>query len=508
MQRYTTPALTARLKKAWRAVFPADASRPSLLRKARVLCSLQVAERGRQRLLDRVVRDLTADLVREVQDGEIDAVGFKLWNGDGVAGAAAMARALKQACPEVRVFGGGPHVDMFMNMILEHFAGFDAAAYGEGEETIRLLAEQGGDPRAYSGIPNLLYRDNGEVRQTAARLVDDLDALPLPVYDPDVYPAMRGDEKLKLIVLDESRGCGNHCAFCIHPVKSHHRQRVKSIPRLMQELDALHDRHGLTTFRFAGSCTPYTLLNAFAAEVVAQDRDIAYTSFAHVRESARANFRQLKQSGCRSLFFGVESGSQRLLDAMRKGIKLTATETALNGARDAGIFTVGSLIYPAPGEDDASTQETLSLVKRLRPDAVVVQPPLVMPRTDWFDDPQRYGIAFHDRAAYLETALLWKAKPFLPTAFWSPAPVSVDGRSFRKMLGVTMRFARQLEDVGFPVAISDDTYLMGDCLDRDVVEFRNQTREAFYTGDTPVVQALVNELNRRVQQRAPRAGGS
>jgi radical SAM superfamily enzyme YgiQ (UPF0313 family) len=328
--------------------------------------------------------------------------------------------------------------------------------------------------------------------------VADLDDLPLPVYDPEIYPSMRGDEKIRIIVVDDSRGCRNHCAFCFHPVKSSHRLRVKSIPRLMREVDSFERGLGIRTFRFAGSCTPYSLLNGFAAEVRRTGRKLAYTSFAHVRGIAEADLQALRQSGCLALFFGIESGSQRILDLMRKGVHTEMIAEALRKAKEAGIFTVGSLIYPAPGETEATAAESLALLARERPDALSIQAPIVIPRTDWCEHPEAYGIAFRNRDHYLAAGLRWKLNLLLPPMFWQDLPVRIDGRTYKQVLRETGRLVREAERLGFVTGASDDLYLMSVRSGMDLPAFRDASRPAFFAGDTPAVRALVPRINASV----------
>jgi len=372
---------------------------------------------------------------------------------------------------------------------------FDAVAYGEGEETIVDLAERGGDRSALPSIPNLLFRSADGIQKTRMQMVEDLDALPTPVYDPSIYPAMAGDEKIRIMVVDESRGCKNECAFCIHPTKSNHNQRVKSVPRLLQEIDSIARETGSRTFRFAGSCTPYELLNTFAREVLAHDEKWVYASFAHIRDSDSARFDAIRQSGCVALFFGIESGSQAVLDGMHKGIQTAAIPKTIRKAREAGIFTVGSLIYPAPFDTPATRTETLDMLKLCRPDAITLQPAGVVPRTDWFENPDRYNISFADRDRYLELALRWKVKLLLPPALWSPLPVRINGTTWKKTLKQTARFAQDLSAMGLMSAVSDDTYLMSLRAGMDVRAFRDDTRLAFMAGDAGRAGELTRQIN-------------
>lgn len=495
VRRLMPDGITAPLTRLWDTLRLPPRGMAGHLKQLGALPTLYRFERLRQQALARAVTEIGGEIIRKIKAEGIDAVGFKLWNGDGLEGAGSMARAIRRECPHVRIFGGGPQVDIFMERILAAHEVFDALVYGEGEETIRALAEIGGDRDAWAEIPNLVFQRDGRIHITPERRVMNLDDLPLPVYDPDRYPAMRGDEKIKIIVIDESRGCRNRCAFCIHPVKSHQQQRVKSIPRLMREIDDLMTTYGWQTFRFAGSCTPYALLNDFAAAVGRLDRKPVYATFAHIRDSAVADFDKIRASGCVAMFFGIESGSQRILDGLHKGVQVPDIAPTIERARRAGIFTVGSFIFPAPGEDAASEQETLNLLTRLSLGAAIIQPTVVVPRTHWFETPEQFGILIRDREAYLQQALRWKAKLLLPTRFWQDLPIAINGRRYRQILKQTAGFVRQVNAGNIPTGISDDTYLMSVRAGCDITGFKDDAIRAFFTGDVAGVRRLTEAIN-------------
>ena len=498
LRRLADPSLRPRLAAAWRRLRTPESSPWARLPQLAALFALRYCESRRTRWQARVVAEIADEVVERVRARGIQAVGFKLWNGDGIEGSAVIAAAVRHACPGVRLFGGGPQLDIFADLVPATYPAFDAFVYGEGEETVVALAAAGDQPAAWASLPNLVYRDGGAVRTTPARSVEDLDRLPMPVYAPDTYPAMRGNSKIKIIVVDESRGCRNECAFCIHPVKSDRRLRLKSVARLVAELDQFGRDPGVHTFRFAGSCTPYALLNAFATEVVQSGRQVAYASFAHIRDSAEADFALLRRSGCEALFFGIESGSQRVLDRMRKGTTVAAIRETLQRVHAAGLFAVGSLIVPAPGDDDASQAETLALLAQVRPDAVALQAPIVTPRTDWYDHPERYGIRFADREAYRRQGLHWKAKLLLPPTLWTDVDVCIDGRSNREVRRLTQAFSRRLAALNLPTGISDDLCLMSRRAGQNPVAFRDEAIRAFFTGDADAVAALVDRVNAAV----------
>lgn len=147
-------------------------------------------------------------------------------------------------------------------------------------------------------------------------------------------------------------------------------------------------------------------------------------------------------------------------------------------------------------EDRESEETTFELMKQIKPSGLTIQPPLVIPRTDWFNRPEIYGIEFRrGREAFLQAGMRWKAKNLLPVAFWSPLPVWIGGRSFKRVLKKAGAFTRRCESAGIPTCMSDDTYLMGLRADMEPVPFRDATRQAFFTGDYETVLALVSRIN-------------
>jgi radical SAM superfamily enzyme YgiQ (UPF0313 family) len=498
LEHFSSASLQSRLRSAWNGVRSPETGVRASLRRLGSLARLRISDRERKALRVRFETKAASEILEFVRKRGIDAIGFKLWNGDGLEGALRMARLIRKEKPHLRIIGGGPQVDIFMQRLLGVCDCFDALAFGEGEDTIRMLSESGADPASYASIPNLLFQRDGQIVQTETRPVADLGSLPLPVYDPEIYPAMRNNEKIRILVIDESRGCRNGCAFCIHPIKSNRSLRTKDPRRLVDEIETMIARHGIRTFRFAGSCTPYGELETFASELCRRNLDVRYTAFAHVRGSETANFELLRQSGCLSLFFGLESGSQKVLDKMRKGVKASAIPTAIRRAKDAGIFTVGSLIYPAPGDTEETEEETLTLLRPNKPDAIAAQSPIVGPRIAWFETPGDFGIHFDDREAYAQAAMRWKLNLLLPPAFWKPLPVRIDGQSSRQVLARTARFVKRLEAEGFMTSVSDDTYLMSVRAEMEVSDFRDQARLAFFTGDAAAARRLVARINAAV----------
>ncbi|MBW2966134.1 cobalamin-dependent protein, partial [Candidatus Woesearchaeota archaeon] len=182
------------------------------------------------------VADVANNISNLIEKENIAFIGFKLVMGTGFESSIEIAEKVKEDNPEIPIFAGGPHIDWFRERICEVTDVFVALAYGEGEETIVRLAEYVERKRELNEIPNLIYKENGDIKITPIKRIDDLNSLAFPIYDEDVYLAMKGDNKIKIIVIDESRGCPNRCNFCIHPIKSGNKRRIKDPSKLVSEI--------------------------------------------------------------------------------------------------------------------------------------------------------------------------------------------------------------------------------------------------------------------------------
>ncbi len=341
---------------------------------------------------DRETEKIGKELCGKIEEENPLFVGFKLWNGDGFSGSVTFARMIKRFFPHIPVVGGGPHVDVFKEIIFKFFPVFDVLVYGEGERSIVRLADFFAGKGRLIDIPNLIFQEGTQLITTNEERIENLDDLPFPVYDPEVYPAMEGDEdKIKMFVIDDSRGCNNRCHFCIHPIKSG-KLRFKSPGRIVEEIKRLKSQFNTRIFRYAGSSTPTKILRKTAELILKEGLDIEYTTFGHVRGGNKEDFEILKKSGCYAIFFGIESGNQRILDeTMNKNVTVDKIRETIKLAKEAGIFVAGSLIYPTPLDDEKTREETLKLLEEVKPHSAPVQFPLITPGTEWGENPQKFG---------------------------------------------------------------------------------------------------------------------
>ncbi|MDD5584561.1 MAG: radical SAM protein, partial [Candidatus Omnitrophica bacterium] len=409
---------------------------------------------------------------------------------DGFKGSVLMAELLRREFPRLKIFAGGPVVDEGQETVLEVAPVFDALVYGDGEETIIDLVAYAQGKKTLSQIPNIIYKAEGtRIVKSPVRMIENLDDLPLPVYDENVYPSLGGNQKIKIAVVDESRGCPNRCYFCPHVEKSGGKWRLKSAQRIIREIKRLSEHYGIHAFRYAGSCTPAPVMKAVAEEIVKDHIDVVYTSFANAGISDAKSFMLLKESGLHALFFGVESGDQRLLHEVmnKKMLSPDIIRDTIRAAQHAGIFCVSSIIFPAPGETSQSRNATLELLKELYAGssggAVCAQFPGLFPGTAWYGDPARFGFKIRNPATYKEEMLEYKIKLFFPPSFWKPVPYTLDGKSYKTFSRETENFIKELDAHGILTLVTDEMALIARLLGLKPRAFRDHSRPQFFTGE-------------------------
>ncbi|MCX6355492.1 MAG: radical SAM protein [Candidatus Aureabacteria bacterium] len=461
------------------------------------LLRLMFLNKKLEKFQEKVVSAISNEIIKKIKEFRPNFIGFKLWTGDGFTGSIKIAQNIKRAYPSLRIYAGGPHVDIFGTHIFSTTNLFDALVRAEGEEVILSLTEHCIGKIELSKIPNIIYKDGVQVKINEIKWINDLNSLPFPVYDERIYPSMEGNQKIKIIVIDESRGCPYGCAFCIQPVRSGCKTRLKSPQRVVDEISRIVSSLGITTFRYAGSATPLRHAVNIAQLILKEGLNITYSAFGHIEHSCDDDYLTLRRSGCRSIFFGIESGSREILSkGFEKKIDPELTRRELKACRKAGIFTIGSIIFPSPFESDETEKETLDLLLDAKPNSVPVQFPGIIPGTRWRLYPEKYNFQINTNN-YEEKLMNYKIKLLYPPRYWSSLPYHVNNMGYRQFMQKSEEFAQKVELAGMPTNIADELVLMALKCGYQGKEkvFRDELRYSFAAGDIEFISHLVDEIN-------------
>jgi radical SAM superfamily enzyme YgiQ (UPF0313 family) len=279
--------------------------------------------------------------------------------------AAGVAASAKQMAPKLSVIIGGPHISAVPVETMERFPVFDVAVVGEGEETVLELLTALSGAKPLSEVEGIVYRDESGVRMNQRRpFLKALDTLPRPAWDmlegfPQRFsPAVFKTRRLPAASLVTSRGCPNKCIFCDRSVfgASCH---VFSAGYVVDMMVELYEKFGVREFCFEDDT--FITFKARLVEICQRLIDlklgISWSCLGRVNQVTEENLLLMKRAGCWQISFGVESGSQEILENIHKKVTLQQIRHALQISRDAGLLNKGFFIVGHPGE----TKETLQM---------------------------------------------------------------------------------------------------------------------------------------------------
>lgn len=314
------------------------------------------------------------DWAEEILSFNPKVVGFSLFMSS-INASLLLAKHLKKLRPGLKIIGGGAEVTRIKRVLIDKITGFssidkeaildssfDALVDGEGEDTLLAILSslrQGSDFKNLEGI--LTVNKARLIANPPRRLIDNLDMLPPTDYDD--YELENYSKAVLPIVT--SRGCVNRCTFCADsPLWKTY--RVRSAEKVLQEINFLIKRYGKEEFEIMDS--------TFNGDIRRVEKicDLIINSKLNIRWSAKVTLRKemsyellakMRETGCSSLAYGVESGSPNVLKDMRKNIDLTEAKRVIVDTWRAGIQANCFFIIGYPTETENDFQMTLDFIE-------------------------------------------------------------------------------------------------------------------------------------------------
>ena len=275
-------------------------------------------------------------------------------------------------------------------LYLEH--GAAAVIAGEGEvtlvELLSTLLRAPGDLLSIDGV--IALRNGVPVRTPVRPIMRDLDRLPRPAWDlvdveryRRIWLARHGFFSLNIAT---TRGCPYHCNWCAKPIYGQ-RYTARSPDDVAAEIAWLKQTyapdHLWITDDIFGLKPGW--INRFAAAVRARDAVLPFKCLMRADGIDGSIVSSLRQAGCRTVWIGAESGSQRILDAMEKGTRVDQIETATRLLHEAGIEVGFFLQFGYPGERLEDIFQTIEMVRRCRPDDIGISVSYPLPGTPFHE---------------------------------------------------------------------------------------------------------------------------
>jgi radical SAM superfamily enzyme YgiQ (UPF0313 family) len=302
-------------------------------------------------------------------------------------------KTAKRAAPEAKIVVGGHYASFVGDKIIETSPEVDYVVVGEGENTFLELVRSIENKRSVDGIKGITFRHDGKAVFTGPREpIQNLDELPLPARHLVAnirYGKLRYEGGYQLFNkiqsgLFSSRGCPFGCTFCSCTAFSGRKVRVKSPEKVVDEMEYVVNERGVEQIFIVDD--NFTMFPKRVMEIcrLIKERNIEVDLVCEGRvdTASKEMYENMADAGCRFLFFGLESGSQKILDYYEKKTTVEKGEKAVELAQKAGLDVIGSFVIGAPIETEEDFQKTLDLATRSELDVIEMNLLKVLPGTE------------------------------------------------------------------------------------------------------------------------------
>jgi radical SAM superfamily enzyme YgiQ (UPF0313 family) len=313
---------------------------------------------------------IVADAVRE----RPDLIGLSFLSTTSYPYAKILARSLRAAAPGVRIAFGGVFATLNAERVKEQVAEVDFVCRGDGEQLLLDLLENLDDP---SSVPGVTWRDEaGRLRHNPSLALDrNLDQWPFPDRESlelDFIESMPLDVPMVLsrerfTTMQTSRGCPWPCVFCDIPVFNEGKWRSRGPEHVVAELAQLErDGYGAVYFVDDHFLLQPKRIEAICKGIREAGLKIQWGCEGRVDSVCMDLFPAMARANCRTIMFGIESGSQKILDRLKKEQTLEQTEIAVRAAKKAGIEIVhGFFVVGNPDETERDMVDTFQFAEKL-----------------------------------------------------------------------------------------------------------------------------------------------
>ncbi|MBF0178146.1 MAG: cobalamin-dependent protein [Magnetococcales bacterium] len=319
--------------------------------------------------LNHMAADVADQLIQQaLEQCRPDVVGFNILS-DGRTTAFVWIRRIQRDYPHIRILAGGVHATTMREQVVRHFPRV-VVVVGEGEETVpELLSvlERNGSLEQVAGIA---YWDGQRHVETPSRpLIQDLDRLPFPKHDIFFTPSRFQGSGRTCAYMLTSRGCPFRCSFCVLDKMTNRQVRYRSVAHVMAEIVDLKTRYpGLQRIWFNDD--QFFLKNSrvieLCTEIIRLNLGLRFICSARFKPISAEMLAVMERAGFEQLYFGLESGSQKVLDLAQKSLKqsevLHAIELLKHSRMNVSLF----LIVGLQGESAETIQESIDFIQSLQ----------------------------------------------------------------------------------------------------------------------------------------------
>lgn len=301
------------------------------------------------------------------------------------------ADKIKQVKPNTIIVLGGYHPTFEFQSVLEEES-VDVVVRGEGEYTLLELVqtiENNGDLKKVQGLAFHDKTDNSLVVTPDRPIIENLDELPFPafhLFPMEKYRILNITTNVATIIT--TRGCPMQCSFCSSAALHGHKLRRRSVENVVDEVEMRLKEQNIDTIAFMDDT--FTLnkrfVREYCSEIKRRGLKFWWGCTSRVDTLDEELLQIMKDAGCITIFMGVESADQQMLEKMNKNITVTKTENAFKLARKVGIRTIASCVIGMPEDTHKSINQTIDFVKKLNPNYALFSLATPYPGTRFYNE--------------------------------------------------------------------------------------------------------------------------
>ncbi len=301
-----------------------------------------------------VYRDVFEQLVKPAIEAEQpDVIGISIVLQQQMFSSMTFCALIKQHFPHIHVTIGGNTVTRLRDVLPQSplFQYFDSAVVYEGETAFVQLVSAVGAKQSLAEVPNTIFKDAAGVHVSTTSFAEDMHSLPPPDFDG--LPLDKYFVPTKILPYLATRGCyWGRCEFCDHGEGYTAGYRSKKIQDVLAEITYLRDKYGARHFHFTDESYPPALFRKLARGLIDSNMGIVWTTHMRFEKSLLEDqvWQDAKDSGCKYLHFGYESGNERVLRLMDKATTTEIMTKHLKYTAEAGIWNHCMGFFGFPGE--------------------------------------------------------------------------------------------------------------------------------------------------------------
>ncbi len=317
-------------------------------------------------LIDFLVEDDPQKILKAALDETVLCVGISAMTPQ-IANALEIGQFVRDYNKNIPIVWGGIHSTLFPDQTIEHDL-VDYIVKGEGEISFPKLLKFFNKENDLDNVPGLVYKKDNKIFKNPEGSLIDLNDLPMLDYSLLSPKTINFNS----VILNTSRGCPFRCTFCVNIALHNRNWRFQNADKVLDELDYLINNLGYKKLKFQEDNFFVNKQRVIDIMDGIKERGLKFNWLGNCRvDFFREGYiddkflEQLKASGCYKLMFGAESGSQRILDFLKKGIKVEQIVKAAEMCQKHGIRSNFSFMCALPGETKKERIKTLKLIDKL-----------------------------------------------------------------------------------------------------------------------------------------------